>query len=309
MLGLHGGDINAPPWSPAMTNPNDATATENRPAPPAFDLYDQGLQADVATLVDRRRILQLISLAGVGAFLAACTPGASATASAIASAASSPSSSAAAAACAPVIPEETAGPFPGDGTNGPDVLTDSGVVRSDITTSFGASSGSAEGIPLTIRLLIQSEANACEPLANAAVYLWHCDREGRYSLYSQGAEDQNYLRGVQAAGADGIVTFTSIFPACYSGRWPHVHFEIYPSIAAAADAGNKIATSQIALPKDICDQVFATSGYEQSVTNFSQMSLTSDMVFGDDGGAHQLGTMSGTVADGLTVELAVPVNA
>ena len=39
------------------------------------------------------------------------------------------------------------------------------------------------------------------------------------------------------------------------------------------------------------------------------MSLTSDSVFGDDGGAHQLGTISGSVADGLTVELAVPVNA
>ena len=278
--------------------------------PEPFDLYDQGLQADVATLIDRRRVLQLIGLAGVFT-VAACTPAASATASAIASAASSaaPSSAAAAAACAPVIPEETAGPFPGDGTNGPDVLTNSGVVRSDITTSFGASSGTAEGVPLTIRLLIQDEANACEPLANAAVYLWHCDREGRYSLYSQGAEDQNYLRGVQAAGADGIVTFTSIFPACYSGRWPHVHFEIYPSIAAAADAGNRIATSQIALPKDICDQVYATSGYEQSVSNLGQISLTSDMVFGDDGGVHQLGTISGTVADGLTVELAVPVSA
>ena len=72
-------------WSPAMTT--------NRPsgvaAPPEpFDLYDQGLQADVATLVDRRRVLQLMGLAGVGAFLAACAPGAisSATASAAASA-------------------------------------------------------------------------------------------------------------------------------------------------------------------------------------------------------------------------------
>ena len=46
-------------------------------APPEpFDLYDQGLQADVATLVDRRRVLQLMGLAGVGAFLAACAPGA-----------------------------------------------------------------------------------------------------------------------------------------------------------------------------------------------------------------------------------------
>ncbi|HEY4190051.1 MAG TPA: intradiol ring-cleavage dioxygenase [Candidatus Limnocylindrales bacterium] len=279
-----------------------------------FNLHDQGLQADVATLMDRRRVLQLLGLTGVAVTLAACAPGSSAaaTASAVASAASSAStasSSTAAAACAPVIPEETAGPFPGDGTNGPDVLTESGVVRSDITTSFGASSGTAEGVPLTIRLLIQDENQACEPLADAAVYLWHCDREGRYSLYSQGVEDQNYLRGVQTAGADGMVTFTSIFPACYSGRWPHVHFEIYRSITAAADAGNKIATSQIALPKDICDQVYATSGYEQSVSNLGQISLTSDMVFGDDGGEHQIGTISGTVADGLTVELAVPVNA
>ncbi len=288
-----------------MTTPQTDVQTQG--PSPAFDLYDQGLQADVATLIDRRRVLRLMGLAGVFA-VAACTPAASSVASAVAGS-SAGTSSAAAEACAPVIPEETAGPFPGDGTNGPDVLTDSGVVRSDITSSFGGSSGTAEGVPLTIRLLIQDEGNACEPLAGAAVYLWHCDREGRYSLYSQGAEDQNYLRGVQAAGDDGIVTFTSIFPAAYSGRWPHVHFEVYPSIAAAADAGNRIATSQIALPKETCDQVYATSGYEQSVTNLSRISLQTDGVFGDDGGVHQLGTISGTVADGLTVELAVPVNA
>ena len=288
-----------------MTTPSTDIPTQ---APPGFDLYDQGLQADVATLVNRRRVLQLMGLAGVGAFIAACAPGASQTASAAATS-SSAAASDAAAACAPVIPEETAGPFPGDGTNGPDVLTESGVVRSDITTSFGASSGTAEGVPLTIRLLVQDEGNACEPLPGAAVYAWHCDREGRYSLYSQGAEDQNYLRGVQSAGDDGIVTFQSIFPAAYSGRWPHVHFEVYPSLAAASDAGNKIATSQIALPKATCDEVYATAGYEQSVSNMSRISLETDGVFGDDGGEHQLGTISGTVANGLTVELAVPVNA
>src|SRR5262249_35214759 len=197
----------------------------------------------------------------------ACAPGASASPSPIASSAAASAStaypsSAVGAACAPTIPEETAGPFPGDGTNGPDVLTASGVVRSDITTSFAGASGTAEGVPLTIRLLIQDEGKACEPLPGAAVYLWHCDREGRYSLYSQGVEDQNYLRGVQQAGADGTVAFTSIFPACYQGRWPHIHFEVYPNLSAAADASNRIATSQIALTKEICDQVYATAGYE-----------------------------------------------
>ena len=91
------------------------------------------------------------------------------------------------------------------------------------------------------------------------------------------------------AGSDGKVTFQSIFPACYTGRWPHVHFEVYPNLAKAIDAGNRLATSQIALPKSICDAVYATSGYEASVGNLSGLSLNTDMVFRDDGAAHQLG--------------------
>ena len=163
-------------------------------------------------------------------------------------------------------------------------------------------------MPLTIQLTIQDAAD-CAPIAGAAVYLWHCDRDGNYSLYSQAAANENYLRGVQAADANGVVTFQSIFPACYSGRWPHVHFEIYPSLDMATNEQNKIATSQIALPKDVCDQVYATDGYGQSVQNMTQVSLTTDMVFADDGGVHQLGTMSGSVADGLAVALVVPVGA
>jgi hypothetical protein len=39
----------------------------------------------------------------------------------------------------------------------------------------------------------------------------------------------------------------------------------------------------------------------------TQVSLASDNVFADDGGVHELGTISGSVGSGLTVELAVPV--
>ena len=201
------------------------------------------------------------------------------------------------------------GPYPGDGSNGPDVLGESGVVRQDIRSSFGSSSTVAAGVPLTIRLAILDLASDCAPLAGAAVYLWHCDQEGRYSLYSSGVEGENYLRGVQAAGDDGIVTFTSIFPACYSGRWPHIHFEVFSSLEAATDDANKIATSQVALPEDVCTEVYATEGYEQSVQNMGGVSLARDMVFGDDGGEQQLGAVHGSMADGLTVDLAVPVQA
>jgi protocatechuate 3,4-dioxygenase beta subunit len=268
---------------------------------------DLGLVHDLGTL-RRRELLKLLGFGGIGAgmfVLAGCAPGTSSSASASAGASASSAAASDGASCA-LIPEETAGPYPADGSNGPDVLNQAGVVRQDIRSSFGSSSGTAEGVPLTVQLTIE-DADDCAPLAGAAVYIWHCDRAGNYSLYSAAAADQNYLRGVQEAGDDGVVTFQSIFPACYSGRWPHIHFEVYPSLAMATDEANRIATSQIALPKDICDQVYATSGYEGSVQTLSQVSLTSDNVFGDDGGVRQLGTVSGSVESGLTVALTVPV--
>ena len=209
--------------------------------------------------------------------------------------------------CNARVPEETAGPYPGDGSNGPDVLGLTGVVRSDIRPSFAGLSGTADGVPLQVQLTIVS-ATSCAPLAGYAVYIWHCDRLGRYSLYSAGATNQNYLRGVQEANASGQVTFTSIFPACYPGRWPHVHFEVYRTLAAATRVSNKIATSQIALPKATCDLVYATSGYEASVQTLSQISLATDNVF-SDGAALELATVTGSVAGGLTAALSVAVPA
>src|SRR5262249_15497507 len=140
-----------------------------------------------------------------------------------------------------VAPEETAGPFPGEGSNGPNVLNLTGVVRNDIRSSFAGLSGTADGVLLNVAMTIVS-ASTCAPLANRAVYIWHCDRTGGYSLYSSGVTNQNYLRGVQATDADGKVNFTSIFPGCYSGRWPHIHFEVFPSLSAATNVANKIKT-------------------------------------------------------------------
>ncbi|HVR63858.1 MAG TPA: dioxygenase [Polyangia bacterium] len=204
------------------------------------------------------------------------------------------------------IPEETAGPFPGDGSNGPNVLNLSGIVRGDIRSSFGALSGTAGGVPLTVTLDLVASGASCANLAGYAVYIWHCDREGRYSLYSAGATDQNYLRGVQQAGADGTLSFTTVFPGCYAGRWPHIHFEIYKSLADAAAVGNKVATSQLALPQAACTDVYATAGYEASVGNLAMLSLATDMVF-SDGATAQLPAMTGDATTGYIATLRVPV--
>lgn len=205
------------------------------------------------------------------------------------------------------IPEETAGPYPGDGSNGPDILSESGVVREDITRSFGTASGVAVGVPLTVRLRVLDLADGeSTPLEGAAVYLWHADAEGRYSMYSDGVVEENYLRGVQVAAADGWLEFTTVFPGCYDGRWPHIHFEVYPSVAEATKAGNRLRTTQLALPEEACEAVYADDRYGDSMTNLGHTTLATDGIF-SDGHSLQLARVTGSVEDGYTAVLAVPV--
>ncbi|MGZ4717164.1 MAG: intradiol ring-cleavage dioxygenase [Acidimicrobiales bacterium] len=266
----------------------------------------------------RRRALAVLGRGGLGLIAAACSSGTSLTGSSTSTTASSSTSTTAAGSSTTVaatgvddstctvIPEETAGPYPGDGSNGVNVLTQDGIVRRDIRSSFGSAHGVAEGVPLTITLEVVDTANGCAPRAGAAVYLWHCDIDGAYSLYAQNLKDENYLRGVQETDSDGRVSFTTIFPAAYSGRWPHAHFEVYPSLDAATSATGKLATSQLAFPKDVCDVVYATSGYEQSVANLSRTSLATDMVF-RDGASLETPVVTGSVDAGYVATLTVPV--
>jgi protocatechuate 3,4-dioxygenase beta subunit len=261
-------------------------------ARPHEDLTDQGLGFDVDTLLNRRGMLRMLGIGAAAAGLAAC---------------SSPATTSAVTTVGE-IPDEVAGPFPGDGSNGPDVLEQSGIVRSDIRSSFGEATGVADGVPLTLEMTILDLANGGVPFAGAAVYVWHCDRDGNYSMYSAGVENQNYLRGVQIVDGSGKVRYSSIFPACYPGRWPHIHFEVYPDQAGITDSANAIATSQIALPEDVCDTVYRQPGYEQSATNLAALTLDTDGIFADDAAEHQLATVTGDVDTGYTATLTVGVD-
>jgi protocatechuate 3,4-dioxygenase beta subunit len=104
----------------------------------------------------------------------------------------------------------------------------------------------------------------------------------------------------------GNLTFVTIFPGCYSGRWPHAHFEVYGSIDEATDGRDAIKTSQLAMPADARTAVFAATGNVASVRNFAQISLASDNVF-SDGADDQLPTITGSVADGFIARLVVRV--
>jgi protocatechuate 3,4-dioxygenase beta subunit len=274
----------------------------------------------------RRRILGMLGgLGGLGVIaLAGCgddsgttaaapptTTGAAGTATTTASSGAGAASTTTAAAGATTaasctaIPQETAGPYPGDGTNGPNVLTQSGVVRSDIRSSFGTSTTTASGVPLKVTLTVVDKST-CTPIAGAAVYAWHCDRNGNYSLYSSGVTNENFLRGVQATDASGNATFTTIFPGAYLGRWPHIHFEVFSALANATSGKNAKATSQLALPQESCTAVYATSGYESSAKNFPQTPIKSDNVF-SDGWTTQTPTVTGSATAGYAATLVVAI--
>jgi protocatechuate 3,4-dioxygenase beta subunit len=204
-----------------------------------------------------------------------------------------------------VIPEETTGPFPADGSNGPDARALAGILRSDLRTSL-ATGNVADGLPMLLRLKVTDVGDDCAPLAGWAVYVWHCDREGRYSLYSPGVRGEDWLRGVQETDAGGEVLFTTVFPGAYGGRWPHVHFEVYRSVEDALGGGTPVATSQIALPEAACLDAYATDAYAGSAENFGSPSLVQDNVFSDTADV-ELASVTGDAGAGFVARFSIGV--
>ncbi len=211
---------------------------------------------------------------------------------------------------------ETNGPYPSDGTNSvngviSNVLLQSGVVRSDIRDSFGISSNTAGGVPLTLEITVFNSNASCAALSGWAIYLWHCTRDGLYSLYSAGVQNENFLRGVQSTDSSGKVSFTTIFPGCYAGRYPHIHFEVFQSLGTATGAANRILTSQMALPRDACSSVYSTaSDYGSSLSNLGRVTIASDNVFGDNTAAQiaaQTIALTGSATAGYNGSIVVGV--
>jgi protocatechuate 3,4-dioxygenase beta subunit len=277
--------------------------------------HDLGLAHDLQQLdrqaAQRRRTLRWLMGAGAVA-LVGCGGGSDDDAGSSTGETGSGSGSGGSSSSCSLIPEETAGPYPGDGSNTSNgsvanALALSGIVRADIRSSIAGATGVAAGVPLTIVIDLVNTNGACADLSGYAIYLWHCDREGRYSMYSSGVTAENYLRGVQTTGSDGTATFTTIFPGCYSGRMPHMHFEVYRSTTTATSFSNKLRTSQIAFPTDVCNTVYATSGYSASVTNFARISFSSDNVF-SDGYTTQLATVTGDLTNGYVARLQVGIS-
>jgi protocatechuate 3,4-dioxygenase beta subunit len=279
-------------------------------------VHQTHLQHDLHVMLQRnlqrREALSWLLAGGSAALLVGCGGGSNEMASP-----SDPGSGAGSGACI-ANASETNGPYPSDGSNTvngmvSNVLQESGVVRSDIRPGFGSSTGIAEGVPLTLTLKVLNSNNSCAALSGYAVYAWHCTRDGMYSLYSAAVRDENYLRGVQVSDSNGEVTFTTVFPGCYAGRYPHIHFEVYPSLSMATLYTNRILTSQLAFERDLCSAIYQNaSGYSASLDNLTGVTIASDGVFGDNSAAQMAqmtAAVSGSVAAGYTGSIVVGVPA
>lgn len=268
---------------------------------------NQDLEMLFRAMPDRRRLLRVMSLGVIAPVsLMACNPAESSstvdTTGTTTSTTTGTTTTTTTGSCN-AIPNETAGPYPGDGTNGPNALTLSGIVRSNIKGSLTTSTVAA-GVPLTINLKLVN--TSCTSLAGYTVYLWHCDASGGYSMYSSGITGENYLRGVQVADSSGNLSFTTIFPGCYSGRYPHVHFEVFPSLTQATSGSADVKTSQFTFTDSVFAAIYASSGYSSSASNLSRVSLSSDGIF-SDGASLQVASTSGSVSGGYTASLQVAV--
>lgn len=163
-------------------------------------------------------------------------------------------------------------------------LEETGIKRVDLRSSAGSFTGQASGAELDISFQLRS-AETNEALAGLAVYVWNASSTGAYSISE--IEDQNYLRGLGITDENGIVLFKTIFPGCYEGRYPHVHFEVFESEAAAIAGEASLLTSQLPLPRDISEIVYERSDYEDSLTNLSKKDLSDDVIFGLSGSLNE----------------------
>lgn len=252
----------------------------------------EGFAHDLPRLIGRRRLLSVMG--GVGIATASGLP-------------------AAALECV-ALPWETQGPYPADGSNSKNdqvvnVLEQEGIIRSDITTSFGDFEGEVTGVPLEVELILL-DYDGCTPLQDYAIYIWHCDGEGKYSLYDH--TEANWLRGLGVADEEGKVKFTTIVPGCYPGRWPHIHFEVFRNAEAAVSGENSVLTAQIAIPEDEARAVYEdTENYAGSTENLNNNSIPRDNVFGDNSDeeiAQQTMAMTGDPSSGYTGTVTIPVD-
>lgn len=284
---------------------------------PISDL-SEGALADADKRVDRRDLLRLLAVMGLGT-IAGCgsstsSGGASGDASGAGGDASSDGSSGASDASVADAQSGEAASADAASADAPScVLTaeqEEGpfyvpieLIRSDIT-------GGKPGLPLTLSFVI-IDTTTCAPLVGAAVDVWHCDDTGVYSdESSQSTSGETFHRGVQLTDASGKVTFASVFPGWYAGRTVHIHIKVHVggSVSGGAYSGGHVShTGNVFFPQAINDAVAATAPYVTADTN-ARTKNVDDNVWMNQGGSAYVLDVSGSAATSITASITLGVN-
>jgi protocatechuate 3,4-dioxygenase beta subunit len=195
-----------------------------------------------------------------------------------------------------LIPSETRGPYPLD------LSSNSSMFRQNVTEGMA-------GTPLNLTLNLVNVNDGCKPIIGARVDIWHCDKDGYYSGFSnqgylgtRNGVGQTFFRGIQISDTNGDVKFATIYPGWYSGRVQHIHFEVYLNSVLSV-------TSQLAFPEDLNTAVNNTALYSAHGQNPTKN--TNDNVFSDTANtAYQIATVAANGSGGydcsLTAGIAVP---
>lgn len=126
-------------------------------------------------------------------------------------------------------------------------------VRSDIT----------EGLPgIKTRLTLTVLDKNCKAVPDAQVDIWHTNAVGEYSGVEGNAG--TYMRGSQVTGANGKVTFSTVFPGWYPARTMHIHAKVWTN-------GSEVLTTQFYTSDKVSSRVYAMGPYktrgQQKVNN------------------------------------------
>jgi protocatechuate 3,4-dioxygenase beta subunit len=142
-----------------------------------------------------------------------------------------------------------------------EVMDDVSMVRADIRDGH-------KGVEFRLHFRMLDARKSCAPIANAELYVWHCDADGYYSGFSgqdptvpyMGSANPSpsnvdrFCRGIQLSDAMGVASFTSIYPGWYAGRPLHVHL----MARIKGQAMTRLITTQLYFPADFTVDVHTT---------------------------------------------------
>jgi protocatechuate 3,4-dioxygenase beta subunit len=156
------------------------------------------------------------------------------------------------------------------------------------------------GVPMQLTINVYDVVGTTgTELANATVFLWHCDTIGVYGAVSlsqnpsnqQDTLGQKWLRSQQPTDASGKVVFNTVVPGWYTGRTMHFHVRV--RLPSAASDTTFVITTQLFFDDAVQAHLKSVAPYSQHTATYT--TLATDMI------ATQAATSVGT---GLVLQLA-----